>query len=448
MGKRQDLTGQTINRWKVVEYLGHGKYKCQCTCEKHTERIITGYDLKNGKTKSCGCLRVDKLTDEKGEILKIIKETNIRDIDSLALYLNMNRATCYAKLKNLGLLSEMNIKHNMTKDDIKRVIEDSKNKLNRNITASDLIGKVNTTKSGSAIITELRNHGLENEIIIGTNSSQYENELLDIFPGGQVRDRKTLNGQEIDILYNKIGIEFNGNYWHSELYKDRKYHQDKYIKALQNGIQLISIFEYQWLNIDIRRKLINYINRKLGRCKVRKIYARNCQIKTVGKQERSDFLNKYHFQGDANSLIDLGIYEENELLGIMTFGYPRFNREYQYELIRLAFRDDVQVIGGSEKLFKFFVKKWNPQSIISYCDISKFNGHVYEKLGMKFIGYTDPSYVWHKNGRVLNRYQTMKSKIATDETKDLSESEIMHLAGYSKIYDCGNSKWEWVSNNK
>lgn len=39
--------------------------------------------------------------------------------------------------------------------------------------------------------------------------------------------------EEID-LYNeerKLGIEFNGNYWHSDIYKDKKYHQDKSLKA-------------------------------------------------------------------------------------------------------------------------------------------------------------------------------------------------------------------------
>lgn len=56
----QDLTGQKFNRLTVVEYAGihldkFHKWKCLCDCGNYTE-VITG-KLKNGHTKSCGCLK-------------------------------------------------------------------------------------------------------------------------------------------------------------------------------------------------------------------------------------------------------------------------------------------------------------------------------------------------------------------------------------------------------
>ena len=36
-------------------------------------------------------------------------------------------------------------------------------------------------------------------------------------------------------------------------------------------------------------------------------------------------------------------------------------------------------------LFNYFKNKTNPKSIISYCDLSKFSGEVYEKLGFIYM---------------------------------------------------------------
>ena len=56
-------------------------------------------------------------------------------------------------------------------------------------------------------------------------------------------DRKILNGKEIDILLPdlNIGFEFNGLYWHSELYRDKNYHLAKSKLCENKGIQLIHI---------------------------------------------------------------------------------------------------------------------------------------------------------------------------------------------------------------
>lgn len=62
MRKVKDLTGMTFGRWKVVEYAGQNKQRssmwlCECQCEKHTQRVVLGKSLKNGTSKSCGCLK-------------------------------------------------------------------------------------------------------------------------------------------------------------------------------------------------------------------------------------------------------------------------------------------------------------------------------------------------------------------------------------------------------
>lgn len=55
--KFENLTGQKFGKLTVLELIertkGHGKYKCLCECGKETVTIST--NLKQGKTKSCGC---------------------------------------------------------------------------------------------------------------------------------------------------------------------------------------------------------------------------------------------------------------------------------------------------------------------------------------------------------------------------------------------------------
>lgn len=60
-------------------------------------------------------------------------------------------------------------------------------------------------------------------------------------------DRNVLNGQELDfyIPSKKLAIEFNGNYWHSDLKKEKKYHFNKSKLADSKGIRLIHIWEYE-----------------------------------------------------------------------------------------------------------------------------------------------------------------------------------------------------------
>lgn len=57
---RIDLTGQVFGRLTALEYIKPGKWKCQCSCEKQTIKIIDGRNLREGKTLSCGCLQKER----------------------------------------------------------------------------------------------------------------------------------------------------------------------------------------------------------------------------------------------------------------------------------------------------------------------------------------------------------------------------------------------------
>ena len=264
------------------------------------------------------------------------------------------------------------------------------------------------------------------------------------------RDREILNGKEIDILIqsHKLGIEFNGVYWHSDLYKDNNYHLDKTKLANSKGYQLIHIFEDEWFyKEDIVKSIIN---NKLGIHK-NKIYARKCDVKEVNSKDSSIFLENNHIQGKINSSIKLGLYYNNELISLMTFGKIRkslggSHEEGVYEMYRFCNKLNYSVVGGASKLFKHFIKNYSPNKIISYSDNRYFDGSLYDKLGFIYDGETKPSYWYTKN---INRYHRFKFRkdILVKEGFDINktEKEIMKDRGYNRIYDCGNKRWIFIN---
>jgi len=203
-------------------------------------------------------------------------------------------------------------------------------------------------------------------------------------------DRKILQGKEIDIFvsdYN-LAIEFNGVYWHSENQgKHETYHLEKTIGCEQKGIQLLHVLDYEWIEKQeiiksiIMSKLNNYKN---------VIRIINCKIKEIDVEQKSFFLNNYHFQGDDESSIYLGLFHEETLVQIMTFN--RLQNSEEYKLCSLVTTTFTQIIGGADKLWRYFLKKYNPTSVSTYVNKRLFNGLQYKKLGFELSHDTKPNF--------------------------------------------------------
>ena len=271
-------------------------------------------------------------------------------------------------------------------------------------------------------------------------------------------NRKILNGKEIDLLIDesKLGIEIDGNYYHSELggEKDKKYHINKTKLAFEKNIKLIHIFEDEIL---YKKEIVLSRLSNLLKINKIKIYGRKCIIKVVSKKDSKLFLNENHIQGDSIDKIRLGLYYGDELVSLMTFGSIRkimggTNIDGNYELTRFCNKLNSNVIGGFSKLFNFFIKNNNPIKVITYADI-RWSGlneldTVYAKNGFKYVGNTPPNYWYLKVGEYNNRYHrfNFRKDILIKEGFDsrLTEFEIMKLKGYDRIWDCGNMKFEFM----
>lgn len=290
--------------------------------------------------------------------------------------------------------------------------------------------------------------------------SAAECELFDyirtLLPNDNVieNDRTILNGKEIDVYVPSlhIGFEMNGLIWHSEKFNDDKnYHLNKLKIANEKHIKLIQIFEDEWRQKNEICK--SRIKNLLGITE-NIVYARNCEINEVSGKEAKKFLDENHVQGYTPSSINIGLFKDNVLLSLMTFGKHRINvggksKKAEYEIIRFANKINTSVVGGASKIFNFFIKKYNPNNVLSYADRRWSEGYLYKNLGFTLDKATPPSYFYVVSKKRVNRFSMRKDILVSKYgcPKEVTEKEFCESNGWYRIYDCGTNVYIWKKEN-
>ena len=267
----------------------------------------------------------------------------------------------------------------------------------------------------------------------------------------ETNNRKILtDAKEIDILIpsKNLAIEYDGLHWHNEIKKpDKNFHLNKTKECFENGIRLIHIFEDEWV---YKQNIVKSRLKSILGFNSDKIYARKCSIKEVDGKTCREFLDMNHLQGGINSSVRYGLYYNNELVSVMTFGKPRKNlgrnsEENEYELLRFCNKLNTTVIGGASKLFNHFVKECNPTSVISYADRRWNTGQVYENMGFEFTHFSQPNYFYVIGQKRENRFKYRKDVLVREGfDSNKSEHEIMLERGIYRIYDCGCLCYKWL----
>lgn len=232
------------------------------------------------------------------------------------------------------------------------------------------------------------------------------------------------------------------------LLEDKNVHLNRHHLCQEHNIRLFHIFHPEW-SVKYKREIIKSMISSMCN-KNESVYGRKCQIKPVNAIETSNFTNQNHIQGEVRSSIRLGLYYNNELVSLMTFGRPRHKvhkEQYEYELIRYCNRLNLNVIGGASKLFKYFINEYSPTTILSFCDKRFFNGSLYFKLGFDYIKDTAPNYYYIKRNKMYNRTlfqkHLLKDKLEHFDST-LTEAQNMFNNGYRRIWDCGNMMFVWT----
>lgn len=341
------------------------------------------------------------------------------------------------------------IRYNESDYKIKRILE-NKVELQDLYSSGDqlhlIAKKLGTSTSTLSIF--MRKHGIE---MRPSNSyerkknfiSTGEREVFDFLIGQDItviQSDRSVIGKELDIHMpdHKLAIEFNGLYWHSEEHKPKDIHIEKTNLCEEKGIELFHIWEDDW---NSKRSIVmSMILHKLNKSPF-KIGARKCTIKKVSGSDARKFLEENHLQGYSSSSKNLGLYYNEDLVSLMTFNKPRFNKSIDWELVRFANKINTSVVGAFSKLFRSFVSE-NEGSIVTYADRCYSQGNVYESNGFKLYKINPPSY-WYvvDNGsKKVSRTHFIKSKLK-DFDQSMSEKEIVDLIGIKKIWNSGTKTY-------
>lgn len=304
-----------------------------------------------------------------------------------------------------------------------------------------------------------------------SNPNKFWKEKCDMTFDISMEIEKSVGKQSYDLSYNNLLIEINPTRTHNSTISfghlkwpkrypncphDMWYHINKQQNAIQHGYRCIQKFDW-----DDDNKFFELIRSIISTNTLPKFYARKCIITEIDQKTAKAFQEKYHLQGSVWSQpICLGLFDKatNELVQVMTFGKTRHGRKSntnEYELLRLCSANCI-VVGGTQRLFKYFIEHWQPQTIISYCDLSKFTGAIYEQLGfelkrivpcLRYVRLTNNCQLPYIISASLLRLHGADRLLGTSYGKGTSNHDIMLAHGYVEVYDCGQATYVWHLNN-
>lgn len=212
-GDTSRLLGKKFNSLTVIAFDHFGTarkdyWKCKCDCGNET--VVQGHNLQSGLVISCGCsyklCQLDNISGLKTGMVTVKRFMYRKNLHSYYL--------CECDCGNTFIANSNNIKRGHYQS----------------------CGCINKSNDESSVLSFV-------ESIIDPSLIETNQRILKVSDDAR-------NNLEIDIYISKmhIGIEYNGSAFHSSVnsaYNDKpiNYHQTKFLKAKEQGIRLISIFD-------------------------------------------------------------------------------------------------------------------------------------------------------------------------------------------------------------
>ena len=231
----KDIINQRYGRLTVTKYIGNHLWKCKCDCGNIIN--VHGYSLRSGNTKSCGC-----------SIVENSRATKLKKYSEVA-------PTRFDNPRELWQIEILKNRENLESFLINYSVINGKNPH-----IAEIMEILNINKS--TLLQKAKQLGVEDLFIMYDNQSNQENKLYEfidsIYRGKIIRhDREVIKPKELDIFLPELGLafEYNGEYWH-KLCEERSpgYHRNKTLECSNKGIDLIHIWESDWINNESLEK--------------------------------------------------------------------------------------------------------------------------------------------------------------------------------------------------
>ena len=232
---------------------------------------------------------------------------------------------------------------------------------------------------------------------------------------------------EIDIYIPKIklGIEYNGLIWHSEKFKtDKKYHINKTNSAIENGIELIHIFEDEYINK--KELVLGFLNNKLGNYSSILLSSQYI-IKEISSRDSIEFYSKFSLLDYKPSTLNIGAYRNNnELVAVMSLRKTKNG----WKIYNLVKNFNYNIINIEQNMFEYFVDHFKPDIVDWIVDRRFFPCGIdnLEDIGFNIKKITTPN-VYYTNKQL----RLTKNKLKNTQSK----------SKFYKIWDSGNIIYNW-----
>ena len=138
------------------------------------------------------------------------------------------------------------------------------------------------------------------------------------------------------------------------------------------------------------------------------VYARNCEVRRIGKAEAGEFLSRYHALGSTSCRYAYGLFVSREggegfrkeplpsgtLVAVSTFSGARNipvrtssgeRTIKSYEWVRYVSLPEVRVIGGMGKTLNRFIEEVSPDDVMAYALVESWKEEA-PSSGVKPIG--------------------------------------------------------------
>ncbi|RKZ96620.1 MAG: hypothetical protein DRQ40_00480 [Gammaproteobacteria bacterium] len=264
-------------------------------------------------------------------------------------------------------------------------------------------------------------------------------------------DRQFTFELDIHIPELKLAIEADGLYYHSlnnmeDVQNKKFYHRDKTEKCKDRGIRLLHILECDWYNPTKQTIWKSMLTNLIASERMKKIYARKCQVMEITPSEARDFYNRNHLQGAVGAFVHLGLVYENELVSCMSFSKGKENQQWQ--LTRFASEKGFNILGAASRLFKNFLKIYKVLEVNTFADLMYSYGDLYYKLEFELSGkvppryqYTDCKQLFHRRSFQKQHLEKMLGSLYLPELTEFQN--IFKNTRYRVIFDAGKLKFTY-----
>ena len=219
----------------------------------------------------------------------------------------------------------------------------------------------------------------------------------------------------------RLIIECDGLYWHSDAKVTKMYHANKRKIYIQDGYTALFFRENEILaHFPIVESII--LNEMYAS---KRFFARKCKFGVL--QNNDKFFVTNHLMGKGRGRIYTLEFDNKVVCAMQVKWKHRKNKVI--EISRFASKIGCSVIGGFSRLLSKVIREERPQKIITFVDLRYGEGAYLPKLGWRKIG-ENLSFRWCKNQKSFHR---MKFPGNTG-----------YKQGYNKIWDCGQAKFEYV----